>query len=296
MFGAASNMPPVLANGLNDHQEKAARTMKSVWPARSSRESRASVNLSSNAMQSPDQSLSRAAVFPERTGPDEPSEMQDGLSDFYGNSSTLSYVQAMQHSIESGQPATPSPTTMLNKLHPSPDTTPTEPSKPGPTRPRLPRSLADELIASYFRHVHLLYPFLHRPSFQVEYERTWNSNVRQDEEWLALLNLVFALGIRFGQVFGDETTASDEYFGYARDLSPFERLAKPTVQTLQLLLLRSLYYQFTNRSNENWNALGLAIRVATTIGAHVNPEPGQLDAIMVEVRRRCWHGCVVLDS
>ena len=124
----------------------------------------------------------------------------------------------------------------------------------------------------------------------------WGSIYRQDEEWLALMNVVFALGIRFVQTYGNETTASDKFFGYARGLVSTEQMAKPTLQTLQLLLLQALYFQFTNRPNETWNAIGLAIRVATIIGAHVDPQLEQYNATQIEVRRRCWYGCVVLDS
>lgn len=238
--------------------------------------------------------------FPEAppSEPDTSFERQDEPSDFYGGSSTLSYIQAMQHSIETGQTTTSPSMTTTNRLHPTLDGGNTDRSNTSnlhhglrPSRP-----LADELVASYFRHVHVLYPFLHRPTFQVQYEKTWDATVRPDEEWLALLHLVFALGIRFGQVFGDETTASDEYFAHARGRSSVQNLAKPKLQTLQLLLLEGLYYQFTNRTNENWNAIGLAIRIAMMIGAHVNPPPGQYNAIVLEVRRRCWHVCIVLDS
>lgn len=215
---------------------------------------------------------------------------------FYGDSSTLSYIQAVQKSIVSGQSPTFASPTLSKRPQSTSDTDSTCPSQPGPQGLLPHRSLADELITSYFRHVHLLYPFLHRPSFQAQYERMWGSIYRQDEEWLALMNVVFALGIRFVQTYGNETTASDKFFGYARGLVSTEQMAKPTLQTLQLLLLQALYFQFTNRPNETWNAIGLAIRVATIIGAHVDPQLEQYNATQIEVRRRCWYGCVVLDS
>ncbi|KIW62489.1 hypothetical protein PV04_10662 [Phialophora macrospora] len=158
------------------------------------------------------------------------------------------------------------------------------------------RSLADELVDCYFENVHVLYPFLHRPTFEAQYEQTWTSRDQQDDEWLALLNVVFALGIHFAYELEDTSAASDRFFGYAQKLVSMEQFAHATIQTLQLLLLSGIYYQSTSRPNQSWNSIGLAIRIASTIGAHVDPTPEQFDPVQIEVRRRCWYGCVVLDS
>ncbi|KIW83161.1 hypothetical protein Z517_02405 [Fonsecaea pedrosoi CBS 271.37] len=216
--------------------------------------------------------------------------------DFYGDSSTLSFMQAVQTTIISNS----SPDSV------SPDSNYRSGAKPRPTRAVsfrfgvencLPqRSLADDLVNSYFRYVHILYPFLHRPSFEAQYERTWVSGEQQDDQWLAMLNVIFALGIHFAYGQEDKSAASDRFFGYAQKLVSMEQFAHANLQTLQLLLLSGLYYQSTSRPNQTWNVIGLAIRIATTIGAHVDPMPSQYNPLQIEIRRRCWYGCIVLDS
>ncbi|KAH0842252.1 putative transcriptional regulatory protein [Fonsecaea pedrosoi] len=216
--------------------------------------------------------------------------------DFYGDSSTLSFMQAVQTTIISNS----SPDSV------SPDSNYRNGAKPRPTRAVsfrfgvencLPqRSLADDLVNSYFRYVHILYPFLHRPSFEAQYERTWVSGEQQDDQWLAMLNVIFALGIHFAYGQEDKSAASDRFFGYAQKLVSMEQFAHANLQTLQLLLLSGLYYQSTSRPNQTWNVIGLAIRIATTIGAHVDPMPSQYNPLQIEIRRRCWYGCIVLDS
>ncbi|KIW94810.1 uncharacterized protein Z519_04787 [Cladophialophora bantiana CBS 173.52] len=216
--------------------------------------------------------------------------------DFYGDSSTLSFMQAVQTTIISNS----SPDSV------SPESNYRSGTKPRPARAVsfrfgvencLPqRSLADDLVNSYFRYVHILYPFLHRPSFEAQYERTWVSGEQQDDQWLAMLNVIFALGIHFAYGQEDKSAASDRFFGYAQKLVSMEQFAHANLQTLQLLLLSGLYYQSTSRPNQTWNVIGLAIRIATTIGAHVDPMPSQYNPLQIEVRRRCWYGCIVLDS
>lgn len=216
--------------------------------------------------------------------------------DYYGDSSTLSFMQAVQTTIISNS----SPDSV------SPDSGYRPRTKPRPNKAVsfrlgvencLPqRSLADDLVNSYFRYVHILYPFLHRPTFEAQYESTWVSGEQQDDQWLAMLNVIFALGIHFAYGMEDKSTASDRFFGYAQKLVSMEQFAHANLQTLQLLLLSGLYYQSTSRPNQTWNVIGLAIRIATTIGAHVDPTPAQYNPVQIEVRRRCWYGCIVLDS
>ncbi|OAP55982.1 hypothetical protein AYL99_10134 [Fonsecaea erecta] len=216
--------------------------------------------------------------------------------DFYGDSSTLSFMQAVQTTIISNS----SPDSV------SPGSNYRSGTKPRPARAVsfrlgvencLPqRSLADDLVSCYFRYVHILYPFLHRPSFEAQYERTWVSGEQQDDQWLAMLNVIFALGIHFAYGQEDKSAASDRFFGYAQKLVSMEQFAHANLQTLQLLLLSGLYYQSTSRPNQTWNVIGLAIRIATTIGAHVDPMPSQYNPLQIEIRRRCWYGCIVLDS
>lgn len=157
------------------------------------------------------------------------------------------------------------------------------------------RAVADELVECFFRNVHILYPFIHRPTFETQYKNLWIMREHQDPQWLSMLNVIFALGIHFDERQEDKSAASDRFFGYAQKLLTMEHLAQANLQTLQLLLLCGLYYQSTSRPNQSWNAIGLAIRVATTIGVHIDPTPVKYDPIQLEIRRRCWYGCIVLD-
>lgn len=217
--------------------------------------------------------------------------------DFYGGSSTLSFMHAVQTTIiskSSPDMATPDSghrTSQTTRIRRKPESL-----RLGVENCLPQRALADDLVGCYFRNVHTLYPFLHRPTFEAQYERTWTSGEQQDDEWLSMLNVIFALGIHFAYGREDKSAASDRFFGYAQKLTSMEQFAQASLQTLQLLLLSGLYYQSTSRPNQSWNVIGLAIRIATTIGVHVDPVREHYDPIQIELRRRCWYGCFVLDS
>lgn len=57
----------------------------------------------------------------------------------------------------------------------------------------------------------------------------------------------------------------------------------------------SQYRQGTQRSDETWTLHGLAVHAATQIGLHCRPKAQEGDFADVEMRKRTWFGCVLLD-
>lgn len=217
------------------------------------------------------------------------------LNEFYGASSTLYFMHTLQTTIASNTSSgSLSPASRPRNRYRSHDLIP--PLQAGACNLLPKRSLADMLVSSYFRHVHILYPFVHRPTFETQYEQMWASGKAQDDEWLAILNLIFALGIQFAPGVDNQSAASNRFFGYAQQSLLPGLSSKAELQTLQFVLLKGLYYHYTSNPNQAWNATGLAIRIATTIGVHVNQYPSQYDPLQTEIRQRCWYCCVVLDT
>ncbi|RFU24358.1 hypothetical protein B7463_g11979, partial [Scytalidium lignicola] len=219
-----------------------------------------------------------------------------GPNNFYGDSSSLSFMQAVQTTILSHS----SPESLVSEhFHSNTVQNPLSGAKGdllfGAETCLPQRSVADDLVDCFFTYVDILYPFLHEPSFRADYEQTWVSKGHQDHLWLAILNVIFALGIHFAYDLEDKSAASDRLFSHAQKLVSFDHFADVNLRTLQFLLLSGLYFQSTSRPNQTWNTIGLAIRIATSIGVHLDPQPEQYNPIQMELRRRCWYGCVVLD-
>ncbi|KAH8700820.1 fungal-specific transcription factor domain-containing protein [Talaromyces proteolyticus] len=163
-----------------------------------------------------------------------------------------------------------------------------------------PRRTADRLLDTYWTKVHNLYPFIHRQSFIRSYQRLWTGDQPESDSptFPCLLNIVFALA---SQLSEDSSPAkrealSNEYYKIAkRTLQPV-LLDGSSFETIQILLLMAQYLQSTNSRDRCWIVVGLAIRLAQSLGLHF-PEtsanlPRQVDR---EMARRVWHGCVMMD-
>ncbi|KAJ5097484.1 hypothetical protein N7456_008205 [Penicillium angulare] len=189
-----------------------------------------------------------------------------------------------------------------------------------PSRPE-----ADGFVESYWRWTHSLYPFIHRPSFEeryltIWYPHIWTSSSDQsidsstakgiytnisDRLFYCMLNTVFSLGALFSARIDPEERADVAYSFYerAKKLLDVDLLADGSLALVQTLLLMGQYLQSTEMSNSCWNIIGLAVRVAQCIGLHHDPQncdqgccsTQSLDQVEIEMRRRAWTGCIMLD-
>ena len=186
------------------------------------------------------------------------------------------------------------------------------------------RRVADQLVESYWTWTHSLYPLIHRPSFEQRYAMMWSANqlnrpsapnrpVKKlglyhnvnSRSFYCLLNALFALGALY---LPDMDRAGRErlgriFFERCKGFLDLDLLASGGLALVQTLLLVGQYLQSTDMSRSCWNIIGLAVRVAQSIGLHqeargtdmadnVRRVPNQL---VVEMRRRTWAGCVMMD-
>ncbi|KAL1851241.1 hypothetical protein Plec18170_006566 [Paecilomyces lecythidis] len=189
-----------------------------------------------------------------------------------------------------------------------------------PARPE-----ADDLIKSYWHWMHSLYPFIHRPSFEERYLAMWYPRVQgsrsddspgrlkekgiyaniSDRLFYCMLNTVFSLGALFSTEVDHKhrATTSCTFYERAKKLMDIDLLADGSLALVQTLLLMGQYLQSTEMSNSCWNIIGLAVRVAQCIGLHHDPQncdqgccsAESLGQVEIEMRRRAWAGCVMLD-
>jgi hypothetical protein len=171
------------------------------------------------------------------------------------------------------------------------------------------RRNADDFLACYWEFTHPLFPVLHKPSFLKQYQTLWanehEAEVRDIESlgleeliFTATLNLVFALGCKFSNLVApaQKNSMSDEFYQKSRHLLLFEVLDSTSLSLVQMMCLTGVYLQSTQHANRCWNSVGLAIRVAQSLGLHLNEVAGKkIPQLEREMRRRVWHTCVVLD-
>ncbi|KAK4176854.1 fungal-specific transcription factor domain-containing protein [Triangularia setosa] len=183
-----------------------------------------------------------------------------------------------------------------------------------------PRNVADYLVGRFFERVYWLYPFFHKPTFMYAYRQLWQSSseaVAKDSEaapapglglgsspgadagsivFHSALNTIFAIGCQFSDLSAkDRVSAIETFLERAKKFVGLDLIDMHNVGVVQSLLLMTLLLQSTPFPSRCWNSLGVAGRVAQGLGLHTEAGRRGRSELEREVRRRTWHGCVILD-
>lgn len=149
------------------------------------------------------------------------------------------------------------------------------------------------LIDAYFNRVQIFVPMLDEPSFRADYLGAR----RNDGPWLALLNIVFAMGSIVSNKSDDHNHIS--FYNRAKEHLGIDTFGSAQLETLQALSLMGGYYlHYINRPNMANAITGAALRMACAMGLHreSTPETGNANAITIEQRRRTWWSLFCLDT
>lgn len=149
------------------------------------------------------------------------------------------------------------------------------------------------LIDAYFNRVQILVPMLDEPSFRADYL----SGRRNDGPWLALLNMVFAMGSIVANKSDDHNHIN--YYNRAKDQLGIDSFGSGHLETLQALALMGGYYlHYINRPNMANAISGAALRMACAMGLHRESMPDQNggNQLITEQRRRTWWSLFCLDT
>lgn len=152
------------------------------------------------------------------------------------------------------------------------------------------------MIRQYFATVGVLYPYIHEPSFLQTYEQMKQPGFpgKVNRTWLALLNVMLAMSM--GE--GDSSQAAEkslEFYNRAQGLCGNRIYRGNTLETVQYLLLSTQYLQGMQKAVQTWITHGLAVKIAVAIGLHSQEMTTSRPIIEQEMRKRTWHGCVLLD-
>lgn len=242
--------------------------------------------------------------------------------EFHGNSSAASFIKEACDSVM-GPADGPSQPSAARHTVPAPRlvaTTPRFQCLNSASMVLPPRPLADHLLERYFDRVFYLYPVLHRPSFERAYRSLWEpttttndrSSARTTPSAVGLggfpdggpdsivfhcaLNAIFALGCHFSDLIGrDRDATALTFFHRSKSLLGLEFLESDTLSVVQASLIMALFLQSTPFAGRCWTGVGIACRLAQGLGLHVESGGAGRSAVETEIRRRVWHGCVVLD-
>lgn len=244
-------------------------------------------------------------------------EIFEGTRDnsFYGGSSAVSFMHQVHATIAKRVPVlNAEPVALLNASITSDTRTPSE--QACLTLP--PRVLVDKVMLTYWDKIHHLYPFVNRLVFEKAYENIWApETAREDLDpsdvgmlgsktcaqddiiFHCALNSMLALGVQFMDLPSQERTRLGDLFAdKARSLCQLDLFENGSLAMVQSLLLMAQYLQSTPFPSRCWNCIGMACRLAQGLGLHVESQRVHetLTPMDLEMRRRVWHGCVMLDA
>ncbi|KAJ6000590.1 hypothetical protein N7481_000999 [Penicillium waksmanii] len=150
------------------------------------------------------------------------------------------------------------------------------------------------LIDAYFAKIHVFAPVIHEPSFRSRY---LNHQGTTDRSWLALLNIVLALGSITSSAGDSEEDL--QYFHLAQQYLSLESFGSGRLETLQaLLLMGGQYLHFRNRPNMASAIIGACYRIASGLGLHLQSPDDMQGKVcpQEELKRRNWWTIYVLDT
>ncbi|KAJ4300266.1 hypothetical protein N0V88_002938 [Collariella sp. IMI 366227] len=148
------------------------------------------------------------------------------------------------------------------------------------------------LIDAYFKRIHAFVPMLDESTFRADYLE----GQRTDSPWLALLNMVFAMGSMAAMKSDDYNHIN--YYNRAMEHLPMDAFGSSHIETVQALALIGGYYlHYINRPNMANAVLGAAIRMASALGLHRESlAQSSSDIVACETRRRTWWSLFCLDT
>jgi hypothetical protein len=151
------------------------------------------------------------------------------------------------------------------------------------------------LIDAYFNRVQIFIPMLDEPSFRADYL----GGQRIDSPWLALLNMVFAMGSIAAMKSDDYNHIN--FYNRSKEHLGIDSFGSGHLETLQAYALMGGYYlHYINRPNMANAIMGGALRMACALGLHreslieLNSSDG--DVLLLELRRRTWWSLFCLDT
>lgn len=240
------------------------------------------------------------------------------VNEFYGGSSAARFMEQVEETMPSNNQPLSYNTQPQANLHRAHKPTRHASYPQGLSLPT--RALADTLLENYWLKSHSLYPFVYKPVFTRAYEDLWKPIELQREQretrdcdlglgtpgisdsqstvYHCALNAIFALSCQLSGpeiLQHDRDSLSQTFFLRCRSLLHVDILDHGSIALVQTLLIVAQYLQSTSFSSRCWTSLGLACRIGQGLGLHVETGGLHRDEREVELRRRVWYGCTVMD-
>jgi hypothetical protein len=164
-----------------------------------------------------------------------------------------------------------------------------------PPQPCIPPSEM-QMLDAYFLYFQSFAPMIDERSFR----ETYCAGRRRDDPWLALLNIVLALGSIAAT--GPDDTTHQTYFLRCKNHLSISSLGSSHIEIIQALgLMGGWYCHYISQPNLAYSLMGTALRMAAALGLHKEfaetrqlPSPAKLASM--DLKRRVWWSLYCMDT
>ena len=167
------------------------------------------------------------------------------------------------------------------------------------------RRHADHLVDLFWEHIQPIEPILEQALFSRSYDALFAGRPlpggADERVFLSTLNVVFALAtqLREGLPADERNMAGNTYFRRAQAMLRVEAaLWEPgSIEVVQCLLLMARYLQCSSHLHQTWMTVGIAVRIAQSIGLDRpnSPPTDCLGRVPRHFREQLWQCCVYVD-
>ncbi|KAJ5706372.1 hypothetical protein N7536_002061 [Penicillium majusculum] len=163
-----------------------------------------------------------------------------------------------------------------------------------------PRELADRYFDAYLTNVHPTFSAIRKMTFISQYQKFFNNASTPPRKWLAILNMIFAIGCRYCRLIDDPQSTDEEdlvYLTRARYLSLHSNVLfeHTDLQQIQLELLVAVYLLCLGQVNRASKFSNMALRSALSLGINLRLTDDRTKAAAKESRGRLWWSIYYLE-
>ncbi|RPA96270.1 hypothetical protein L873DRAFT_1811696 [Choiromyces venosus 120613-1] len=165
-----------------------------------------------------------------------------------------------------------------------------------------PREIAEDLVAEYFKTVHVWFPIFEQTRFKEDMNRFYEGDKRlnEDRAWLVCFNNVMLFGM-----FNKSTSREDIDASMGRNfflnawaaIDDLEVFMAPKLRNVQALMTGAVIAVEISRPGLCWSLMSGAARLATAIGLHRRPpSPCPFSKVELEERKAIFWNVYILDK
>ncbi|KAF9694971.1 hypothetical protein EKO04_007079 [Ascochyta lentis] len=167
--------------------------------------------------------------------------------------------------------------------------------------------VAQRLLDRYMNTVQDVFPILPKQTFTDQVRQYYTSLAQGTpyhvpEKWLAILNLVFAIGARYSHLTeADWQADSRDHIIYQSrahmlNLDEPSLVHQPDLMRVQITALFAFYSSTVGNVNRAWVAIGIALRYALALGLHLRNEDETITIARKESLVHAWWALYTLEA